>query len=455
MSKVLNEALQASDKAHFLHPFSDFKEMSQNGTRLVSQAEDVYIYSSEGKLLDGMSGLWCCNLGYSQQSIVDAVAKQLQELPYYNSFFQCSHPPAIQLAEELAKIAPDHINNVFYTNSGSEGNDTVIRLVRRYWDLKGQPYKRVIISRKNAYHGSTVAAASLGGMGFMHEQFNVLPDIVHVDQPYWFGEGGDLTPDELGLKAAKSLEDKILELGVENVACFIAEPIQGAGGVIIPPVTYWPEVKRILNKYDILFVSDEVIFGFGRTGKWFGCDYYDTKPDLINFAKAVTNGYQPLGGVMIADKVADVLKADGGEFGHGFTYSGHPAACAAALATLKIIHEQNIVENVDKVSGPYFSKRLQQLADHPIVGEVRSVGMVGAIELVKDKASRTRFSDNSDAGAACRDASIANGVVMRATGDTMIMAPPLIMTLAQIDELFDKAKLALDETQKVMAEKFG
>ena len=455
MSKVLNEALQASDKAHFLHPFSDFKEMGQNGTRLVSQAEDVYIYSSEGKLLDGMSGLWCCNLGYSQQSIVDAVAKQLQELPYYNSFFQCSHPPAIQLAEELAKIAPDHINNVFYTNSGSEGNDTVIRLVRRYWDLKGQPDKRVIISRKNAYHGSTVAAASLGGMGFMHEQFNVLPDIVHVDQPYWFGEGGDLTPDELGLKAAKSLEDKILELGEENVACFIAEPIQGAGGVIIPPVTYWPEVKRILNKYDILFVSDEVIFGFGRTGKWFGCDYYDTKPDLINFAKAVTNGYQPLGGVMIADKVADVLKADGGEFGHGFTYSGHPAACAAALATLKIIHEQNIVENVDKVSGPYFSKRLQQLADHPIVGEVRSVGMVGAIELVKDKASRTRFSDNSDAGAACRDASIANGLVMRATGDTMIIAPPLIMTLAQMDELFDKAKLALDETQKVMAEKFG
>jgi putrescine aminotransferase len=455
MSKVSNEALQASDKAHFLHPFSDFKEMGQNGTRLVSQAEDVYIYSSEGKLLDGMSGLWCCNLGYSQQSIVDAVAKQLQELPYYNSFFQCSHPPAIQLAEELAKIAPDHINNVFYTNSGSEGNDTVIRLVRRYWDLKGQPDKRVIISRKNAYHGSTVAAASLGGMGFMHEQFNVLPDIVHVDQPYWFGEGGDLTPDELGLKAAKSLEDKILELGEENVACFIAEPIQGAGGVIIPPVTYWPEVKRILNKYDILFVSDEVIFGFGRTGKWFGCDYYDTKPDLINFAKAVTNGYQPLGGVMIADKVADVLKADGGEFGHGFTYSGHPAACAAALATLKIIHEQNIVENVDKVSGPYFSKRLQQLADHPIVGEVRSVGMVGAIELVKDKASRTRFSDNSDAGAACRDASIANGLVMRATGDTMIIAPPLIMTLAQMDELFDKAKLALDETQKVMAEKFG
>lgn len=455
MSELSNEALQASDKAHFLHPFSDFKEMGHNGTRLVSQAEDIYIHSSEGKLLDGMSGLWCCNLGYSQQAIVDAVAKQLQELPYYNSFFQCSHPPAIQLAEELAKIAPDHINNVFYTNSGSEGNDTVIRLVRRYWDLKGQPDKRVIISRKNAYHGSTVAAASLGGMGFMHEQFNVLPDIVHVDQPYWFGEGGDLTPDELGLKAAKSLEDKILELGVENVACFIAEPIQGAGGVIIPPVTYWPEVKRILNKYDILFVSDEVIFGFGRTGKWFGCDYYDIKPDLINFAKAVTNGYQPLGGVMIADKVADVLKADGGEFGHGFTYSGHPAACAAALATLKIIHEQNIVENVDKVSGPYFSKRLQQLADHPIVGEVRSVGMVGAIELVKDKASRTRFSDNSDAGAACRDASIANGLVMRATGDTMIIAPPLIMTLEQIDELFDKAKLALDDTQKVMTEKFG
>ncbi len=456
MTSTVTADLQAIDTAHFLHPFTDFKDLGQKGSRIISKAEGAYIYTSEGqKLLDGMSGLWCCNLGYSQQSITDAVAAQLQELPYYNSFFQCSHPPAIELASELAKITPEHINNVFYTNSGSEGNDTIIRLIRRYWDLKEQPNKRYIISRDNAYHGSTIAAASLGGMDFMRKQFNVLPDIVHVDQPYWYAEGGDLSPEEFGVKAAQSLEAKILELGVDNVAAFIAEPIQGAGGVIIPPDSYWPEVKKILAKYDILFVSDEVIFGFGRTGKMFGCDYYDTKPDFINFAKAVTNGYQPLGGVMIGDKVADVLKSDGGEFGHGFTYSGHPAACAAALATLKIMRDENIVDNVANNTGPYFQGRFEEVNDHPLVGETRSLGLVGAIELVKDKATRERYSSDGDAGALCRDASLANDLVMRATGDTMIIAPPLIVTKEQIDELIDKARAALDQSYQQLQVKFG
>lgn len=448
--------LQSIDSEHFLHPFTDYKDLANKGSRIISKAEGIYIYTSEGqKLLDGMSGLWCCNLGYSQPAIVKAVAEQLQQLPYYNSFFQCSTPPAIELSKQLASIAPEHINHVFYTNSGSEGNDTIIRLISRYWDLKGQADKRYIISRNNAYHGSTIAAASLGGMDFMRKQFNVLPNIVHVDQPYWFDEGGDLSPDELGVKAAQSLEAKIQELGEENVAAFIAEPIQGAGGVIIPPQTYWPEVKRILAKYDILFVSDEVIFGFGRTGKWFGCDYYDTKPDLINFAKAVTNGYQPLGGVMISDKVADVLKADGGEFGHGFTYSGHPAACAAALATLKIMHDENIVETVENDTGPYFQQRLAELNDHPLVGETRSLGLVGAIELVKDKSTRERYGSDGEAGAICRDASLANDLVMRATGDTMIIAPPLIITKEQIDELIEKVTAAIDQSYQQLQAEFA
>ncbi|MEE8059940.1 MAG: aspartate aminotransferase family protein [Pseudomonadales bacterium] len=448
--------LQAIDTEHFLHPFTDFKQLGEKGSRIISKAEGIYIYTSEGdKLLDGMSGLWCCNLGYSQPSITAAVAAQLQALPYYNSFFQCTHPPAIELSHKLADIAPEHINNVFYTNSGSEGNDTVIRLIRRYWDLQKQPNKRYIISRNNAYHGSTIAAASLGGMDFMRKQFNLLPDIVHIDQPYWFTESGDLSPEEFGLKTAQSLETKILELGVDHVAAFIAEPIQGAGGVIIPPASYWPEIKNILAKYDILFVSDEVIFGFGRTGKWFGFDYYGTQPDMINFAKAVTNGYQPLGGVMVSDKVVDILKSAGGEFGHGFTYSGHPAACAAALATLKILRDENIVENIATDIGPYFQSRLAALADHPLVGETRALGLVGAIELVKDKVNRERYGSDGEAGVLCRDASIVNGLVMRATGDTMIIAPPLIISKQQIDELIHKARAALDQSYQALQRMFS
>lgn len=441
------EARQASDGKHHMHPFTDYRELNEQGSRIISAAEDCYIHDEQhGKLLDGMSGLWCCSLGYTQPAIIEAVNRQLKILPYYNNFFQCSHMPATELAERLAAIAPSYINNVFFTNSGSEGNDTVLRIVSRYWALLEQSQKRYIISRNNAYHGSTIAAASLGGMAFMHKQFQPIANIEHIAQPYWFAEGGDQSPEEFGLKAAQALEEKILELGEENVAAFIAEPIQGAGGVIIAPDSYWPEIRRILNKYDILFISDEVICGFGRTGKWFGFEHYDMQPDLINFAKAVTNGFQPLGGVLIADRIADVMKSGGGEFGHGFTYSGHPAACAAALATLDIIQNESIVERVANEIGPYFKQKLETLADHVLVGEVRSLGMVAALELVEDKASRRRFDEDRGAGALCRDACIKNGLVMRATGDTMIIAPPLIMTSLQVDELVSKARKALDET---------
>ncbi|MCO1334077.1 aspartate aminotransferase family protein [Microbulbifer sp. OS29] len=444
--------LQQHDREHLLHPFTDFQDLGQQGTRVITSAEGAYITDIDGnRLLDGMSGLWCCNLGYSRKEISNAIYEQLNTLPFYNSFFQCTTVPSIELADVLAEVTPAHMNNVFFTGSGSEANDTNLRLIRRFWDLQEKPEKRIVISRMNGYHGSTIAGASLGGMNGMHKQFQPLDYIEYVQQPYWFGEGGDLSPEEFGIQAARSLDEKIQELGPEKVAAFIAEPIQGAGGVIIPPETYWPEVKKVLDQYDILLVMDEVIFGFGRTGEWFGSDYYGLKPDLMTFAKAVTNGYFPLGGTMVSDRVAEVIKTKGGEFTHGYTYSAHPAACMAGLVTINILRNEKIIENVRDVTGPYLAKRWAELAEHPIVGETRSLGMVGALELVKDKASRARFDDNCTAGGVCRDLSNKHGLVMRAVGDAMVIAPPLIMTTEQVDELVEKAHRALDDTAKALA----
>jgi putrescine aminotransferase len=289
--------------------------------------------------------------------IKQAVFEQMQQLPYYNNFFKCSNQPAVELAAALTEVAPDGFEHVFFTNSGSEANDTNIRLVHRYYDLIGKPEKKQIISRKNAYHGSTIAAASLGGMKAMHEQAIGLNYVHHINQPHWFevSEPGE-DPDSFGLRVARELEAKIDELGEDRVAAFIAEPVQGAGGVIIPPDSYWPELQRICDERDILLIADEVICGFGRTGQWWGSQTYGMQADLITFAKAVTNGYMPLGGVLISDKVADVLLAGGGEFAHGLTYSGHPASCAAGIATLQILEEENIVERAAENLAPYFQQ---------------------------------------------------------------------------------------------------
>ncbi len=442
---------QALDSSHYLHPFTDFKELAAQGSRIITRAEGPYIYDDEGReILDGMSGLWCVSLGYGQDSIAEAVHRQLKELPYYNSFFQCAHPPVIELARRLSEVTPEHINNFFFTASGSEANDTQLRIVRRYWDLLKKPSKRFVISRKNGYHGSTIAGASLGGMGYMHKQFETLSYVTHVEQPYWFGEGGDLEPEEFGRQAAASLEQRIQELGADNVAAFIAEPVQGAGGVIVPPDSYWPEVRRICQEHDILIIADEVICGFGRLGEWFGCDHYQIPADLMTFAKAVTNGYQPLGGVMVGDRVADVIKSDGGEFAHGYTYSGHPAACAAALATLDLLEEQDVVRTVRDDKAPYLQQRWAEMADHPLVGEARGVGFVGAMELVADKETRARFDKDGSTGSLCRNMSVECGLVMRAVGDTMIIAPPLTMSHEQIDQLIERARMALDKTQAAL-----
>jgi len=418
-------AWQSRDRRHYLHPFTDYKELGQKGSRIITRADGVYIWDSDGnQILDAMSGLWCVNLGYGRKELIEAAYRQMQELPYYNSFFQTAHPPAIELSELLGEVSPDQFSHTFFTGSGSEANDTILRLVRRYWDLLGYPDKQFIISRKNAYHGSTVAAASLGGMAEMHAQGGLpIPGIVHIEQPYYYGLGGTLSPDEFGLQQARLLEEKIRELGKDKVAAFIGEPVQGAGGVIIPPDTYWPEIQRICNENDILLVADEVITGFGRLGEWFGSTHFGIEPDLIPFAKGVTSGYLPLGGVLVGDRIADVIISDGGEFAHGFTYSGHPAACAVAIANIKILRDENIIERVKQKTAPYFCQQWSSLADHPIVGEARSLGLVGAIEIVKDKSSRERFAKQDKAGARCRDFCFDNGVVMRAVGDSMIVAP--------------------------------
>ncbi|MCB1702081.1 MAG: aminotransferase class III-fold pyridoxal phosphate-dependent enzyme [Pseudomonadales bacterium] len=439
--------LKELDQAHHLHPFTDLQDYSTHGGRIVSRAEHIYIYDSDGnKMLDGMSGLWCCNLGYSQQAIKDAISAQLDGLPFYNNFFKCSNEPAVELAKALVEVTPAQFNHVFFTNSGSEANDTNLKLVKRYYDQLGKPEKINIISRKNAYHGSTIAAGSLGGMSAMHSQARGLDYIHHINQPHWFAESGDESPEEYGIRVARELETKIDELGEHTVAAFIAEPVQGAGGVIVPPASYWPEIRRICTERDILLIMDEVICGFGRTGNWFGCETYDLKPDLMTFAKAVTNGYIPLGGVMVGDKVADVLVTHGGEFAHGLTYSGHPVACAAGLATLDILKGGNIIEQAASEVAPHFQARLRELQDHPIVGEVRGLGMFAAVELVRDKGSRERLAPNSESAVFCRDQANAGGLMVRQTGDAMIMAPPLICSTAEIDILAEKLAQALDQT---------
>jgi len=441
---------QELDRDHHLHPFTDHKCLHKKRSRIITRAEGVYVFDADGnKILDAMSGLWCVNAGYGRQELIDAATEQMKELPYYNSFFQCAHPPAIELATLLQAVSPPQFNRVFFAGSGSESNDTIVRMVRTYWDLMGQPDRHTIISRTNAYHGSTVAAASLGGMKPMHKQSGLpIPGIVHVEQPYWFGSDRSLSPDEFGLAAARAIEDKIREVGPDKVAAFIGEPIQGAGGVIVPPDSYWPEVQRICDEYGILLISDEVITGFGRLGKWFGADHFGTRPDFMTFAKGVTSGYLPLGGVFVSDRVADVLIDRGGEFFHGYTYSGHPVACAVALANIRLIQRDKLVERVNSDIGPYLQGKWRALGDHPIVGNTRMVGLMGAFELVKNKEPLERFEEEQGAGVVFRDSLMDLGVCMRAVGDTIICAPPLVLSHVEADELIDKTSIALNAAQK-------
>lgn len=449
-AKTYASNLGAIDAAHHLHAFSDMGKLNAKGTRIIQRAEGVHVFDNHGtKLLDAFAGLWCVNVGYGRKEIADAVYEQMQELPYYNTFFGTTTPPATLLAEKVTSYAGPNINHVFFANSGSEANDTWFRLARVYWATLGHPTKKTVIARKNGYHGSTVAGASLGGMKWMHEQGDLpIPGIVHINQPHWFVEGGDLSREEFGLKVAQELEAKIDELGEDNVAAFLAEPIQGAGGVIVPPSTYWPEIARICKARNILLIADEVICGFGRTGSWFGHQHFGFEPDMCPIAKGLSSGYLPIGGVLINNRVANVLINQVGDFNHGFTYSGHPVAAAAALANLKIIEDEKLVERVRDDIGPYFTKQWGSLADHDMVGEVQNVGLMGAVQLTTNKKTRERFAKPDEIGSIVRDHCLANGLILRATGDRMLASPPLIITHEQVDEVVTTLRKALDAIWK-------
>ena len=449
MTQITNhmptEELQRLDAAHHMHPFTTNDDLEKKGARVITRAKGVTLTDSEGnEILDAMAGLWCVNIGYGRDELAEVSSRPMRELPYYNTFFQTTHVPAIALAERLAELTPYDLNHVFFANSGSEANDTNIRIVRTYWQEKGQPEKTVIISRKNAYHGSSVASSALGGMAGMHAQSGMIPDIHHIDQPNWWAEGGDMSPEDFGLERAQQLEKAILELGEHKVAAFIGEPVQGAGGVIIPPSTYWPEIQRICDKYGILLIADEVICGFGRTGNWFGSQTMGIKPDIMTVAKGLSSGYAPISASIVNDKVAAVLGAC--EFNHGYTYSGHPVACAVALENLRILDEEGIVTHAAKELAPYLKEKFESLGDHPMVGEVKVVGMMGSLALTPDKTTRAKFAaDVGTVGFMVRERCFANNLIMRHVGDRMVISPPLVITKAEIDTLIVRARKALDE----------
>ncbi len=443
------EALQQLDARHHLHPFTDTVELHAQGVRIIAKGEGVYITDSTGRrCLDAMSGLWCVNIGYGRREIAEAAARQMNEIPYYNTLFHTTTPPAIELAQQLGEVAPPGLDRAFFTTSGSEAVDSAYRIVRHYWNTVGQPERTLIISRENAYHGTTVAGAGIGGMEAMHRQGgDAFSAVRHAPQPYWYGEGLQSDPAAFGIERARAVEDLIEEAGPERVAAFIGEPVQGAGGVVIPPPTYWPEIQRICRERDILLIVDEVICGFGRTGKWFGTQAFGLEPDLMTVAKGLSSGYLPIGGVLVGDRVADVISTGGGEFAHGHTYSGHPVCCAAAIENIRILREEGIVERAEREVIPAFRERWQRLAEHPLVGEARSFGLLAALELTPDRAVRAPFPGEAGrAGRVCRETCVENGIVMRAVRDTMVAAPPLVISEAELDELAEKAWTSLDRT---------
>lgn len=439
---------QALDAAHHIHAFLDQKALNEKGALVIAKGQGLNLWDTDGKrYLDGMSGLWCTALGYGRVDLNAAATRQLEELPYYNLFFHTTHPRVVELSELLFSLLPKHYSHAIYTNSGSEANEVLIRTVRRYWQVVGKPSKSIMIGRWNGYHGSTLGSTALGGMGFMHEMGGMLPGFAHIGEPYFFAEGGELSEEAFGLKAARELEAKILELGAENVAAFVAEPFQGAGGMIFPPASYWAEVQRICRQYDVLLCADEVIGGFGRTGEWFAHQHFGFQPDTLTIAKGLTSGYIPMGGLVLSGRIADALVQEGGVFAHGLTYAGHPVAAAVAIANLTALRDEKIVETVKADTGPYLQKLLREIFEgHPLIGDVQGTGLVAALQFAEDKATRKRFANENDIAWHCRTVGFDEGLIIRSTLGRMIMAPALVATHAELDELVEKTKRAVDRT---------
>jgi putrescine aminotransferase len=448
-------ALRRLDVAHHLPAQSSYGlQVELGGSRIITHAKGSTIHDGDGNaILDAMAGLWCVNVGYGRPELVDAAARQMEELPFYNTFFRTATVPPIELAAKIAGLLGGDLRHVFFNNSGSEANDTVFRLVRTYWALKGEPQRTVFISRHNAYHGSTVAAASLGGMEFMHVQGGLpIPGIEHVMQPYGFGDGFGEDPAAFGLRAARAIEDRILAVGPENVAAFIGEPVQGAGGVIIPPPGYWQAVEAICRKYGILLVSDEVICGFGRLGEWFGFQHFGIRPDIVSMAKGLSSGYLPISATGVSGDIVETLRASGEEFVHGYTYSGHPVSAAVALRNIQILEDELLIDRTREDTGPWLARALaERLAPHPLVGEARSLGLIGAVEIVAEKGTNRRHGSGGQAGPIVRDHCIARGLMVRAIRDSIVMSPPLVITHAEIDQIVDTIAVALDASADRLA----
>ena len=445
--------LKRLDVAHHLPPQQDWQAVEDmGGSRIIVRGEGCTIIDGDGfRLLDGMAGLWCVNVGYGRTELAEAAYNQMLELPYYNSFFKTVAPPTVELAAKLSGLLGGHFSHIFFNSSGSEAIDTLIRIARHYWQVKGEPQRQVIISRVNGYHGSTVAGMSLGGMAPMHAQGGpLLPGFVHVMQPYKFADGFDENEDAFAARAAQAVEDAILAAGPENVAAFIGEPVQGAGGVIIPPAGYWPRVEAICRKYGILLCCDEVICGFGRLGQWFGHQHYGIMPDLVTMAKGLSSGYLPISAVGVADFIVATIKSNPDDFVHGYTYSGHPTAAAVALKNLEIIEREDLVRRTREDTGPYLAQRLAELARHPLVGEARSLGLIGAVEIVAEPGTNRRFGGGGKAGIVVRDICIAKGLMVRGVKDSIVMSPPLIITHAEIDRMIGIIAAALDEAEPVL-----
>ena len=447
--------LRRLDVAHHLPAQADWGALrTAGGSRIITRAEGCTIHDGDGHaLLDAMAGLWCVQVGYGRAELAEAAREQMLELPYYNTFFKTAAPPTIALAAKVAELLRPPLNHVFFNSSGSEAIDTLIRLARYYWQVRGQPRRSVIISRVNGYHGSTIAGASLGGMKAMHDQGGPwLPDIEHVMQPYLFGDAFGEDAEDFGDRAADAVEERILEIGPENVAAFVGEPVQGAGGVIIPPPNYWPRVEAICRKYGILMACDEVICGFGRLGAWFGFQHFGVTPDLVSMAKGLSSGYLPISAVGVADHIVETLRAAGGDFVHGYTYSGHPTCAAVALKNIEIIEREDLVGRTATDSGPYLAAALARLAEHPLVGETRSLGLIGAVEIVAEKGTNRRFGGApGKAGPMVRDLCIENGLMIRAIRDTLVMSPPLIISHAEIDRLVGIIEESLNQAAPRLA----
>jgi 4-aminobutyrate--pyruvate transaminase len=440
------------DVAHHIHPYTNLKLHLERGPVIITRGEGIYVYDQDGKeYIEGLAGLWCAALGFGEEELIKAAVEQMRKLPYYHSFAHRATNPSIDLAEKLRSIAPLPESRVFFANSGSEANDSLVKLVWYYNNSRGLTKKKKIISRLRAYHGVTVAAGSLTGLPYCHNDFDLpIPNILHTDCPHYYrnGKPGE-TEEEFSARMADNLEELILYEGPDTVAAFIAEPVMGAGGVIIPPKAYFEKIQQVLKRYDILMLADEVICGFGRTGNMFGCETFDIKPDAVTMAKALSSAYLPISAVLVSEEIFQAMVAESekiGIFGHGFTYSGHPVPAAVALRNIELIEERNLLDHVRRIA-PRFQERLKAFNDHPLVGESRGVGLIGALELVADKAAKRPFDPSQGIGPYCLSRAESHGLIVRALGDTLAFCPPLIITESQLDEMFDRFAKALEETE--------